>query len=660
MHRPPVAVLEVLLDAFFDRMHWFIFIFHEPSFRRSAGHVLSSSVWQRDELGTVLATLTASALGLLCVANDPSWTGHACLAEASLEACSLLDALIKEIRLHLLDLLDDCCIETVQVCSLLGAYYMFHASPALAWSILGMAVRTAYALTLHCDDDDQGYDPIVAQVRRRNWNHITVADTFAAMIYGRPVSLDAAFSLVQPLYDLDDTSLGPALSNHPLLSSLNGLYPDVTQLVFHVLKFRLYEIIRQALNRFRVLRLQNPISPEDLMSLVKAVQHIRSLLQAWRTDLPPMFDFDPGSRESNLGDLANITGLSPEEQKVRRHLSHQILTLQVTYDGAVIFVHRPLLEYRVAADSRQALSSQALEVVAESMSLSVNAALHMSHIPVAELEKQFAISFVLMNFFTAGVILCIPPTTWPLSSIAHEAKAGTLCIIRTNRNLKHVSQIATHTEQLLTRLLKLSLQLELDNGLQQEGADVSEGGSLPRGFVEQPMRSSGHAHSPNKNEARAGDTRGVPIPKRHTQLQTPSKWSPQSSTETLPANTNQGHFPLRYDAEIDGNIELIQPSTDDVYNENHMVSSSDLRSLTMGYTGQSNQVDSQLDEAFGTFGQSKSSLTCRWPHIPPSASSLLRSQARKSATDPKYFILVLFNLVPNDPYSAWNWGSGGF
>lgn len=23
-------------------------------------------------------------------------------------------------------------------------------------------------------------------------------------------------------------------------------------------------------------------------------------------------------------------------------------------------------------------------------------------------------------------------------------------------------------------------------------------------------------------------------------------------------------------------------------------------------------------------------------------------------------LTVLFNLVPNDPYSAWNWGNGGF
>ncbi|KAH8803639.1 fatty acid catabolic regulatory protein [Xylogone sp. PMI_703] len=618
MRRPPVVVLEALLDAFFDRMHWFILIFHESSFRHAAGHALSNTAWQREELGTVMASLAASVLGLMCVARDPSWTGHALLAEASLEACSLIDALIQEIRFHLLDLLDDCRIETVQVCSLLGAYYMYHASPALAWSVLGMAVRTAYALALHCDDDGQGYDPITVQVRRRTWNHITVSDTFAAMIYGRPVSLDAAFSLVQPLGDLDDTSLGPTLSDHALLASVNDLSPDVTQLTFHVLKFRLYEIIRQALNRFRVLRLQNPISPEDLISLVQAVQYIRSLLEVWRAALPPIFHFEPGSGEPALGDLANVTDLPPAEQKIHQHLLYQVLTLQVTYDGAVIFVHRPLLEYRIAAGSRQALPSEALQVAAESLHLSVNAALRMSRISVVELEKQFAISFVLMNFFTAGVILCIPPTTWPLSSIAHEAKAGTLRIIRANRNLKHVSQIARHTEQLLTRLLKLSLQLEVDNGLQQDDTNSAEGGNLPLGITGYSLQSSGKPTLLADNEAQARSALGMVTSKgtsnKQMRLGTQSEQLAPASPEPLPATSDQSQLPLQHGSSIDGDIHFGRSSIDPIHNE---ASGSDFRWPTI-------EVDSQLDETFGTFGQ------------------------------------MLFNLVPNDPYSAWSWGSGGF
>lgn len=693
---PPPIVVEALLDAYFDRLHWFINLFHEPALRQTAQEVLSKSRWHRSELGAVLAALMVLAMGLQCVVSDASWTGHALLSDAGLEASSLREALIQEVRLHLMDLLDDCCIETVQVCSLLGTYYMFHASPTLAWSILGMSVRTAYALALHCDNSSDGHDdgsqndseldPVLAQVRRRNWNHITVSDTFAAMIYGRPASLDAAFSHVQPLQDLDDTKLGPGLSSHPLLASSSpsssctstGPPPPATKLTFHVLKFRLYGIIRQALNRFRLLRLQNPISPDELASLVQAVQHARAQLDAWRADLPPLFDIDASagataassasstasaasttalfSEEAvpvELAELAKIPGLPSDEQAHRRHLSLQVLTLHVTYDSAVIFVHRPLLEYRVPADARHAVPQPALDVVAQSLDMSVQAALRMSQVPVALLERQFVISFVLMNLFTAGVILCIPPTTWPLSAIAHKAKAGTMRIIRASRALKHVSHIAMHTEKLLTRLLKLSLQQEIETGFQEESSGEEEAGRSSQERNQQRRRHQQHqqhrrhlrdlGRTSLAKEAGSPSSYGVhhnnlpelvrTYPQQQQQQQeeeetalqvSPGQTAPPAprsvstavehppATIAIPAPFSLGHDS---DADTGGghsghHIDLIPSTTGAMYSDGQLTTSADFRRPAMGYyyAEQRQQVDSQLDEAFGTFGQSKSSI----------------------------------------------------
>ncbi|TWU78693.1 hypothetical protein ED733_006007 [Metarhizium rileyi] len=628
MQCPSSVLLEALIDAYFGRMHWFTLVFHEPSFRRAAKHILSRTSWHRDELGLVLACLTASAIGLKCVTQDPSWLGHEKLIEESWDATTLLQALIEEVRFHLLDLLDDCSIETVQVCSLLGTYYIFHASPTLAWSILGMSVRTAYALTLHCDGDDntdgKNYDPVVAQVRRRNWNHILVADTFAAMIYGRPVSLDAAFSYVQPLDEMEDLALGPRLSKHPLLmanSPSSKSSSPVSNMTFHALKYHLYDIVRDALNRFRLLRLQSPISPQELASLVEAVQHVRSLLYAWRADLPAVFDTNPSSQEAILAELGSIPDLSPGEQESRRHLSLQINALNITYNSAVIFIHRPLLEYRVAAHSRQALPGETLRVVSESLQLSVNAALEMSRIPVSHLENQFAISFVLMNFFTAGVILCIPPTTWPLSSIAHEAKAGTLRIIHASRALRSTTPIASHTEQLLTGLLKRSLQQEVDSGLQQE--------KILKFGVNRPFSSSASTDQAVKcleqTHPLVQDENGIQdIETNQVSVQELPKFSLTDRQTPLTEQirmVNGSSFPLNHNGDVDD-------ANTAIYNENGtmLIPNNDPRrgAINYHYTEQRDQVDSQLDEVFGIFGQ------------------------------------MLFNLVPNDPYSAWNWGNGAF
>ena len=607
MLRPPSEAMEGLIDVFFDRMHWFILIFHEPSFRRSAQRVCLSDTWDRSELGPVLATLMVSAIGLQSVVHDASWHGHELLAESSLEAGSLRDALIREVRFHLLDLLDDCCIETMQVCSLLGTYCIFHASPTLAWNILGLSVRTAYALALHCDDDEQDYDPVIAQVRRRNWNHITVADTFAAMIYGRPACLDAAFSHLQPLYDLDDSTLGPGLSANPLLA---GASPDgrgaVTKLTFHVLKFRLYEITRQALNRFRVLRLQNPISAEDLASLVKAVQYFRTLLEAWRADLPPAFNFETGSRDDPLDGLADNVTLSPEEQRARQQLSLQILTLCVTYDSAIIFIHRPLLEYRVPAASQQQQqhhqqgSPNQADVARESLELSVSAALRISRLPVARLETQFVISFILMNFFTAGVILCIPPTIWPFSTLAHEAKAGTLRIIRASRGLRTVSQIARHTEQLLTGLLKLSLQQEVDNGLQQDDVDGALSIYVPPEAADDARNKPEELGFANGED---GQIAGDALMASDTHLRGhPPLLSPSATEQQTGAD--RASFSLPQDAQVDDGMGMVSSQIDGLHGDGNMGPVADFE-WPMSYGRHRHQVDSQLDEVFGTFGQSK-------------------------------------------------------
>lgn len=671
MECPPPAVLDALVDAYFDRMHWFSVIFHEPQFRRTAQHIISRKSWEQGELGAVLALLMASAAGLQGAARDPAWPGQAVLAQAGLQAGSLLASLIAEVRFHLLDLLDDCCIETVQVCSLLGAHYMFHASPTLAWSILGLAVRTAYALSLHCDTDNdneggQDYNSIMAQVRRRNWNHITISDTFAAMIYGRPASLDAAFARVHPLEDLDDLRFGPILSKNRLLdpNSTGSSSQVVTLQTFHVLKFRIYEIIRQALNRFRVLRLQNPISPDDLKSLVQTVQDVRSMLDTWREELPPVFDCDPDAQDATLHELSMIENLSAREQRDRQHLSLQILGLRITYTSAMIFVHRPLLEYRVPASSRQEVPRQTLKAVAESLRLSVNAALQMSRVPVSRLESHFGMSFVLMNFFTAGVILCIPPTTWPLSPIAHESKTGTLRIIRASRAMKHVSPIAAHTEQLLTGLLKQSLQKEVDSGLQQElqqeeaAMKESRRNILPSSYKQQtlPQRSASSQFS-GSYENETGNKEAHPFNSVHDLPRGLQTHLPISSERSAPTPADQSSTAmLRHGKGEIEDISSIAASTTTMLNDYYSPSSCDLRAPATGgdfYFEQSNQVDSQLGEAIGSFGQSKSTSpgTRR-------TSILVRLQEATSVSKMK-ILAVLFNLVPNDPYSAWTWGGGG-
>ncbi|KAJ9236928.1 transcriptional regulator family: Fungal Specific TF [Paecilomyces variotii] len=576
MRMPPAPLMLELLDAYFERVHWFICLFYRPRFMDSVRPLLDSAVWKVDDRGPVVTALLLAALGLQCAAQDPNWSGHDTLASSSLQAHALKDDLLAEVRLHLMDLLDDCRIESVQICILLGTFYIYHGSPSLAWNILGLSVRTAYALSLHTDDHDLTFDPITAEIRHRTWNHVTIADTFAAMIFGRPLSLDPAFCGLHQVTQLEDNELLPTTCNDALQD------PNVNGLSFFVFRYRLYEIIRSYLYQFRGLNLQNPVSVDAMFRLVETIENARTSLEALKAEVPPALlrrawtDDDPMINNRS----SSSSSSSSQHQRPIDNLSLQGHMLQLTYDSVVMFIHRPLLEYHVAPELRSGIASLMPKIRA-TINRAFEAALRISKVPATPFESQFCISFLLMHFFSAGVILCLPPTLWPFSAKATESKAGTLRIIRAARKLRLKSQIAKHTEELLTKLVRLCLQQELENALKDDGSPKMAGASSHLQCVHD------------------GDS--APSAPQH-QTTTTQDETTAAEQQFFSSNEYNGNF-------VTGSIPV---ETDQGFSFNPF------------WNGQYHQIDDQLDEALGNFGQ------------------------------------MLFNLVPNDPYSVWNWGSGNW
>jgi hypothetical protein len=591
MRMPPKSVMLALVDAYFERMHWFIFILHQPSFYEKVDKVLSRSTWTRFDLCDVVVILMVSAVGLQCVLQDSQWLGHELLRACSLDPATLKDDLLAEVQHCLVSLLDDCRIETVQVCILLGTHHIYHGSPTIAWSVLGLSVRVAYALSLH-SQTTSNETCIDEEVRRRCWNHVTVADTFATMIYGRPSSLDPAFSQLHELCELDDTNIREETWELPILSQSYG---SITGLTFHVLKYKLYEIIKHTLSSFRLLRLNNPISITALRSLVQAIRRAEASLRNWRLELPPFFDSKnwPGDDPWNLFEIGKIT-IDTKKQAARTTLLLQAATLQLTYESAVIFVHRPLLEHRVDLEAHENALGAELDSVPRSVDISVDAALRISRIPVTRFEQHLSIGFVLMHFFTAGIILCIPPTSHPFSHKAQEAKAGVARIIRASRALRVRSQVARHTEQLLTDLLKVTHERELDSALHTESreeirtattnaiAKIAPGNTMSGVWLN-------HTQIPPMTEDR--HERMVPVP--------PEPFF--APTEDVLQSTSALH------SHIDG-------SGDDLFSsesiESYLLSNSYIHNEGYGPA-----INDQLDGALGTFGQSESAPTLFYSQI---------------------------------------------
>lgn len=457
---PPELIVEGI-EAYFDRFHWFVLLLHEPIFRARASSIISRTTWKQEELCDVILVLLVAILGLKCASDDPSWKGHPVMVSHRTNADAVLQTLLKEVGVHFYDIMTQSSIESYQISMLLEVYHVYFGSISFARHMAGAPARVAYGLGLHCDKP-RNMDETAYQVGARCWNHAVVGELFASMIYGQPSSLDPAFSRFRNLSELDETLIPPQTAALPIIANSQRYLSTLT---FHVLKFALYEVIQGILEQNKFVLNERALSLQDLRALIQSTVATDTKLKRWRSTLPAVFDPSQWNDSDPWDALqAQDSECTPDDRSCRRKLALQGIILQVLHDSAIILAHRPLLQCRIAL-TRDDHSSQKLQDAPDSLGISAGAALRISRIPVKHFRHQLALSFVCVHLFTAGAILCVPPIYLPYSGLAADSKAGVLRIISACRALSSTNSIALHTDQVLTKLYRKTIQREMDSAL---------------------------------------------------------------------------------------------------------------------------------------------------------------------------------------------------
>ncbi|KFX97821.1 hypothetical protein V490_02612 [Pseudogymnoascus sp. VKM F-3557] len=486
---PPFAVVEVLLDSYFDAVHWFMFILHESSFREQARRVTemaSSDLTAEDaEFATLL--MMVLAYGAQYSTKNPKWKGREVIEKYSIDLNALTQNMIQQVRSRLLDSLERCQVEVVQICVLLGTFYIYHGKPNLSWPILGLAVKCSYALAMHREVDWRGSN-IVLQARKRAWGHTFISDIFSAVVYGRPSTIDSAFCDISFPDECDDTQIPMPLQ--ACVKRLNDGKP-ISKLTFHTAKYQLYAMKAQIVNKIYTLRSRAGFSSaKGIMKLVNTIRGLDKRLRDWYDSLPPFFKY--AEWKDMQGDpfdgLESSEATIPASQEpLKRHLILQVISLQVTYDNILILLHRPLLEYKMSSHMERRLPEEAgNDPFAYSFNTCMAAAMRISRTPAHKFEFDLPLGLMAMHMFTAGVILCIPATMSPFSYLAHNAKAGVVRIIQMHKRLSNHTPIAVQSHTILEELMKVAIKRELDMMLQptehqQSRSNYEEGmGSISR------------------------------------------------------------------------------------------------------------------------------------------------------------------------------------
>ena len=105
-------------------------------------------------------------------------------AEAAQRNCpetdlkSLQASLLQKVKERIFDVYDDARLEAVQISILLSSFYLYHARPNLAFSVLGAGIKSAQAMGLHRESSWKLSSVIVRETRRRVWWALYVFDRY--------------------------------------------------------------------------------------------------------------------------------------------------------------------------------------------------------------------------------------------------------------------------------------------------------------------------------------------------------------------------------------------------------------------------------------------------------------------------------------------------
>ncbi|KAL0766953.1 hypothetical protein CaCOL14_010524 [Colletotrichum acutatum] len=495
---PAQAPVALLINIYFEKIHWFMMIFFTSEFRARVQELhttASPGSSPRKANPGILGLVLAVCLTSLRYASPEQ---HSQLIELGVDPDSLQENILATLKVRFLDVVSLGSIEAVQMCILLGSFYLYHGEPELAWPICGSGLRIAQALKLHQrhkDEDESLTVPDVdnpvhrtAETRKRCWWAIYEIETFCSMLYGFPLSI------VDEDCNVEVPEQYPLRSKDASWESIRWKSTGkASVLSYKVSMAQLSIIVKRALSELYGNRKQpnsNELGARTegplVQRLINTVTSLDQQIREWHGHLPQelVFKEDESATAAGRPWSANHS-LCPEHHQHTFRI--QGLALKLAYENARILVHRPLLAYRAmkkistteGSDLRSTGENDPLQGSVRSCR---DAALQIANIGCTphfkEVIDTYALSFVALHLFTAGVTLSIMTGLDPLSREAYDSKMGLRKLMEMHSQLKSKSVVAEQGLNILTKLMKLVMTKEMERMLHldvppQTGSDQS-------------------------------------------------------------------------------------------------------------------------------------------------------------------------------------------
>lgn len=488
---PPMELVYLLLEDYFDAIHWFSLAVYEPKFRRRLLSIVDGFAYPSQKPFLVLLVVM---LGMAAWYRSQKISTD--LADKDDDWQQWSADLLRLTESYLVELMDQHSVTAAQTCILLGSYHVYHGRPNLSFALLGATIRMSQAVGLHREPLRGDFEDI--EERKRVWWTIYTWDRFASITYGRPLGIN----------DKDCNVNMPAdvFENPYFVASRSAQGNTTCYSTYQRELNRLYLIASPALETIfgsRTSQSARHLAGDEFVILVRDAT---KQLQRWRYHLPNHLVLDLKRDFQPHGGLG-----------LRAH-TLQSLSLQLTYDNLLIVLHRPFLAQQVdhLSTNQQtpngsevhspinrlnaAYSSAQSNLYSEAASSSEqgassdqwwNAAVRTSRVTELPILAQLAtdshlVAFLGINLFNAAIVLAIVALSDPLSDTAQVVKRTITRIFRLQDLLGKRSTLSKQSTAVLKNIITMLLSRESEAMLAPISGTSQEIGHQVRQAPEDP------------------------------------------------------------------------------------------------------------------------------------------------------------------------------
>ncbi|KAF2683178.1 hypothetical protein K458DRAFT_51601 [Lentithecium fluviatile CBS 122367] len=465
---PSVDMMCLLLEEYFDSVHWFSLVVFEPRFRSKFESLRDGLAYQSQK---PFLLLLSTVIGMGAWYKSYKSRSDADYPDADWRDWAL--SLMQGAESRLADLMDDSSIASVQACILLGSYYVYHGKPNLSFALLGATIKTAQAIGLHRQPLRGDFGSI--EERKRVWWTIYTWDRFASVTYGRPLGInDKDCNVEQPL----DVHESPCFKEiNPMGHNCRILYSSYQRELN-----KLYLIASTIIKTIFGIRTVGSIKKVAGHEYVSHIMEVTDQLWGWQRRLPSHL----------LLDLSSDCEPNPSTSSRVHRL--QALSLQLTFDNLLIIIHRPFLAQQVdrlfkirsengrgAVPSPSDLSSAAASSphytastdspLSKSQMSSTeqwwHASLRTSKVTEMPQLAQLAseshlVAFMAINLFNSAIVLAVLALSDPLSDRAQEVKRTITRIFRLQELLGKRTTLSVQSNIVLKDIIHMVSRREVD------------------------------------------------------------------------------------------------------------------------------------------------------------------------------------------------------